>query len=126
MESFNLPTDLIVTIATIVFASTGFWSYLQSRDVLNRRKKDEQVESQKELAESINLIKTGTMFMLRNDLLRRIDALLDTDPDAIDLKTVDNIRVEYNTYRQLNGNSDVMTRWELLMDKINNHITNSN
>lgn len=126
MGSFNLPTDMIVTIATVVFASSGFWSYLQSRDVLNRRKKEEQMESQKELVESINLIKTGTMFMLRNDLLKRIDKLLDTSVDDIDLKTVDNIRVEYNTYRQLNGNSDVITRWELLMDKINNHITNSN
>lgn len=123
---FNLPTDMIVTIATVVFASSGFWSYLQSRDVLNRRKKEEQIESQKELVESINLIKTGTMFMLRNDLLRRIDKLLDTNVEDIDLKTIDNIRVEYNTYRQLNGNSDVITRWELLMDKINNHITNSN
>lgn len=123
---FNLPTDMIVTIATVVFASSGFWSYLQSRDVLNRRKKEEQIESQKELVESINLIKTGTMFMLRNDLLKRIDKLLDTNVEDIDLKTIDNIRVEYNTYRQLNGNSDVITRWELLMDKINNHITNSN
>lgn len=123
---FNLPTDMIVTIATVVFASSGFWSYLQSRDVLNRRKKEEQIESQKELVESINLIKTGTMFMLRNDLLKRIDKLLDANVEDIDLKTIDNIRVEYNTYRQLNGNSDVVTRWELLMDKINNHITNSN
>lgn len=62
--------------------------------------------------------------MLRNDLLNRIDRLLEIDADEISLKTVDNIRKEYNTYRKLNGNSDVVTRWELLMDKITNNITN--
>ena len=49
---------------------------------------------------------------------------MEIDADEISLKTVDNIRKEYNTYRKLNGNSDVVTRWELLMDKITNNITN--
>lgn len=125
MDNFHLPTDMLITIFTVVFASGGFWSYLQSRDVLNKKKKDEEVKSQQELEQSLELLKTGTMYMLRKDLIHRIDELLDTDVNVIDLKVVDNIRTEYETYRKLNGNSDVVSRWELLADKINNHITNA-
>lgn len=82
------------------------------------------MKTQSEIIESLELLKTGTMYMLRNDLLNRIDRLLEIDAEEISLKTVDNIRAEYNTYRKLNGNSDVVTRWELLMDKITNNITN--
>lgn len=105
-------------------SSGGFWSYLQSRDVLNRKSKEDEMKTQSEIIDSLELLKTGTMYMLRNDLLNRIDRLLEIDADEISLKTVDNIRKEYNTYRKLNGNSDVVTRWELLMDKITNNITN--
>lgn len=124
MGDFHLPTDMLITIFTVVFASGGFWSYLQSRDVLNKKKKEDEVKTQKEIEQSLELLKVGTMYMLRKDLISRIDALLDTDVDVIDLKVVDNIRVEYEAYRKLNGNSDVVSRWELLTDKINNHITN--
>lgn len=124
MGNFHLPTDMLITIFTVVFASGGFWSYLQSRDILNKKKKEDEVKTQKEIEQSLELLKVGTMYMLRKDLINRIDALLDTDVDIIDLKVVDNIRVEYEAYRKLNGNSDVVSRWELLTDKINNHITN--
>ena len=97
---------------------------MQSRDVLNRKSKEDEMKTQSEIIDSLELLKTGTMYMLRNDLLNRIDRLLEIDADEISLKTVDNIRKEYNTYRKLNGNSDVVTRWELLMDKITNNITN--
>lgn len=124
MQVLHNTSDMIITIITIVFASGGFWSYLQSRDVLNRKSKENEKKTQSEIIYSLELLKTGTMYMLRNDLLSRIDRLLEIDADEISLKTVDNIREEYNTYRKLNGNSDVVTRWELLMDKITNNITN--
>lgn len=124
MQVIHNTSDMVITIITIVFASGGFWSYLQSRDVLNRKSKEDEMKTQSEIIDSLKLIKTGTMYMLRNDLLNRIDRLLEIDADEISLKTVDNIREEYNTYRKLNGNSDVVTRWELLMDKITNNITN--
>ena len=124
MQVIHNTSDMIITIITIVFASGGFWSYLQSRDVLNRKSKESEKKTQSEIIYSLELLKTGTMYMLRNDLLSRIDRLLEIDADEISLKTVDNIREEYNTYRKLNGNSDVVTRWELLMDKITNNITN--
>ena len=124
MQVLHNTSDMIITIITIVFASGGFWSYLQSRDVLNRKSKESEKKTQSEIIYSLELLKTGTMYMLRNDLLSRIDRLLEIDADEISLKTVDNIREEYNTYRKLNGNSDVVTRWELLMDKITNNITN--
>lgn len=124
MQVIHNTSDMIITIITIVFASGGFWSYLQSRDVLNRKSKESEKKTQSEIIYSLELLKAGTMYMLRNDLLSRIDGLLEIDADEISLKTVDNIREEYNTYRKLNGNSDVVTRWELLMDKITNNITN--
>lgn len=124
MQVIHNTSDMIITIITIVFASGGFWSYLQSRDVLNRKSKENEKKTQSEIIYSLELLKTGTMYMLRNDLLSRIDRLLEIDADEISLKTVDNIREEYNAYRKLNGNSDVVTRWELLMDKITNNITN--
>ena len=124
MQVLHNTSDMIITIITIVFASGGFWSYLQSRDVLNRKSKEDKIKTQSEIIDSLELLKTGTMYMLRNDLLNRIDRLLEIDAEEISLKTVDNIRAEYNTYRKLNGNSDVVTRWELLMDKITNNITN--
>ena len=124
MQLLHNTSDMVITIITIVFASGGFWSYLQSRDFLNRKSKEDKMKTQSEIIDSLELLKTGTMYMLRNDLLNRIDRLLEIDAEEISLKTVDNIRAEYNTYRKLNGNSDVVTRWELLMDKITNNITN--
>lgn len=124
MQVLHNTSDMVITIITIVFASGGFWSYLQSRDFLNRKSKEDEMKTQSEIIGSLELLKTGTMYMLRNDLLNRIDRLLEVDAEEISLKTVDNIRAEYNTYRKLNGNSDVVTRWELLMDKITNNITN--
>ena len=124
MQVLHNTSDMVITIITIVFASGGFWSYLQSRDFLNRKSKEDKMKTQSEIIDSLELLKTGTMYMLRNDLLNRIDRLLEIDAEEISLKTVDNIRAEYNTYRKLNGNSDVVTRWELLMDKIKNNITN--
>lgn len=124
MQVLHNTSDMVITIITIVFASGGFWSYLQSRDFLNRKNKEDKMKTQSEIIDSLELLKTGTMYMLRNDLLNRIDRLLEIDAEEISLKTVDNIRAEYNTYRKLNGNSDVVTRWELLMDKITNNITN--
>ena len=124
MQVLHNISDMVITIITIVFASGGFWSYLQSRDFLNRKSKEDKMKTQSEIIDSLELLKTGTMYMLRNDLLNRIDRLLEIDAEEISLKTVDNIRAEYNTYRKLNGNSDVVTRWELLMDKITNNITN--
>lgn len=124
MQVLHNTSDMVITIITIVFASGGFWSYLQSRYFLNRKSKEDEMKTQSEIIDSLELLKTGTMYMLRNDLLNRIDRLLEIDAEEISLKTVDNIRAEYNTYRKLNGNSDVVTRWELLMDKITNNITN--
>ena len=124
MQVLHNTSDMVITIITIVFASGGFWSYLQSRDFLNRKSKEDKMKTQSEIIDSLELLKTGTMYMLRNDLLNRIDRLLEIDAEEISLKTVDNIRAEYNTYRKLNGNSDVVTRWELLMDKVTNNITN--
>ena len=124
MQVLHNTSDMVITIITIVFASGGFWSYLQSRDFLNRKSKEDKMKTQSEIIDSLELLKTGTMYMLRNDLLNRIDRLLEIDAEEISLKTVDNIRAEYNTYRKLNGNSDVVTIWELLMDKITNNITN--
>ena len=124
MQVLHNTSDMVITIITIVFASGGFWSYLQSRDFLNRKSTEDKMKTQSEIIDSLELLKTGTMYMLRNDLLNRIDRLLEIDAEEISLKTVDNIRAEYNTYRKLNGNSDVVTRWELLMDKITNNITN--
>lgn len=124
MQVLHNTSDMVITIITIVFASGGFWSYLQSRDFLNRKSKEDKMKTQSEIIDSLELLKTGTMYMLRNDLLNRIDRLLEIDAEEISLKTIDNIRAEYNTYRKLNGNSDVVTRWELLMDKITNNITN--
>ena len=124
MQVLHNTSYMFITIITIFFASGGFWSYLQSRDVLNRKSKEDEMKTQSEIIDSLELLKTGTMYMLRNDLLNRIDRLLEIDAEEISLKTVDNIRAEYNTYRKLNGNSDVVTRWELLMDKITNNITN--
>ena len=124
MQVLHNTSDMVITIITIVFASGGFWSYLQSRDFLNRKSKEDKMKTQSEIIDSLELLKTGTMYMLRNDLLNRIDRLLEIDAEEISLKTVDNIRAEYNTYRKLNSNSDVVTRWELLMDKITNNITN--
>lgn len=124
MQVLHNTSNMVITIITIVFASGGFWSYLQSRDFLNRKSKEDKMKTQSEIIDSLELLKTGTMYMLRNDLLNRIDRLLEIDAEEISLKTVDNIRAEYNTYRKLNGNSDVVTRWELLMDKITNNITN--
>ena len=124
MQVLHNTSDMVITIITIVFASGGFWSYLQSRDFLNRKSKEDKMKTQSEIIDSLELLKTGTMYMLRNDLLNRIYRLLEIDAEEISLKTVDNIRAEYNTYRKLNGNSDVVTRWELLMDKITNNITN--
>ena len=124
MQVIHNTSDMVITIITIVFANGGFWSYLQSRDFLNRKSKEDKMKTQSEIIDSLELLKTGTMYMLRNDLLNRIDRLLEIDAEEISLKTVDNIRAEYNTYRKLNGNSDVVTRWELLMDKITNNITN--
>ena len=124
MQVLHNTSDMVITIITLVFASGGFWSYLQSRDFLNRKSKEDKMKTQSEIIDSLELLKTGTMYMLRNDLLNRIDRLLEIDAEEISLKTVDNIRAEYNTYRKLNGNSDVVTRWELLMDKITNNITN--
>lgn len=124
MQVLHNTSNMVITIITIVFASGGFWSYLQSRDFLNRKSKEDKMKTQSEIIDSLELLKTGTMYMLRNDLLNRIDRLLEIDAEEISLKTIDNIRAEYNTYRKLNGNSDVVTRWELLMDKITNNITN--
>ena len=124
MQVLHNTSNMVITIITIVFASGGFWSYLQSRDFLNRKSKEDKMKTQSEIIDSLELLKTGTMYMLRNDLLNRIDRLLEIDAEEISLKTVDNIRAEYNTYRKLNGNSDVVTRWELLIDKRTNNITN--
>ena len=98
-------SELIAVIITSVFASGGFWSFLQTR----MQKKDDRKEE-------LRNISAGLMYLLRKDLIDRCEKWL--DEDHVPLHEWDSIRAEHQVYNKLGGNSDVDARFALLEDKI--------
>ena len=98
-------TELIAVIFTSVFASGGFWSFLQSR----MQKKDKRNDELKNISE-------GLMYLLRKDLIDRCEKWL--DEEQVPLHEWDSIRAEHQVYKKLGGTGDVDSRFALIEDKI--------
>lgn len=96
---------IVALFITSVFASQGFWAYMQYK----ASKKDKRKDDLKTLSQ-------GVMFLLRKDLIERCDKWL--DEPHIPMHEWDSIRKENEVYQTLGGNGDVKMRMALMEDKI--------
>lgn len=93
------PEDMILGIVASVFASGGFWTFLQYLIGQNEKKKANHLENSAE-------VKNGLCALLRNEIV--VAHRLYTDLGYCSLEDKRNISEMYNAYHALGGN-DIAT-----------------
>ena len=93
--------DQVIGIIIAVFASSGFWQYVQYR----HEKKDKKRTA----------TERALMYLLRHDLISRCDYWL--DQESIPINEWTSLTEENDIYHELGGDGDLKERMEALEEK---------